>query len=231
MAIDSFLHFFMNHSLVVQKITNWPDFCEGKLFEFFKKNVLIDSKFSPEDYFGTCWTLQDDDQRLFDSEDGFRTSCKEIRELGSAAMWEAYCKGGGLWIKTTVGKVLDVLRSYEDLWHGRIFYKPLITEKPESIEETLFHKRTCFRHEDEYRFIVRSGNASGMLDLPINNMRCFIDEMLVSPSRKENSWISRAIYKLVAHSNVSLRLYDMNSKDGKQYCRISQMYGLISEEV
>jgi hypothetical protein len=231
MAIDSFLHFFMNRSLVLQKVCSWPDFFEGKRFQFFKKNRLVDTQYSPDDYFGSSWSLQQDDLRLFDSEHGFQMSCKEIRELGSAAMWDAYCKGGGLRVRTTIGKVLGVLGSSKDLWHGKVYYEPSLdfTKKPESIEETLFHKRTCFRHEDEYRFILRSQDPSELLHFPIDDMRGFIDELLVSPSRE--AWISRAIYKLVAYSHVSLRLEDVNSKDGHPYCRISQMYGLITEEM
>jgi hypothetical protein len=224
MGIDSFLHFFMNRSLVLQKIRSWPDYLEGKLFEFFKKNGLIQTESSPDDYFGSCWTLQDDDQRLFSSEEGFQTSCEEMRELGSAAMWEAYCKDGGLRVKTTIGKVLDVLGPHQ-MWHGSIHYEPSslpIARKPEPIEEALFYKRTCFRHEGEYRFIVKLAKPLGILSLPINNMRSFVDEILVSPARKEDSWRARAIYRLVANSYMSCTRDEINSKDGKQYCRISE---------
>lgn len=86
MAINAFLHFFMNRSLVLHKVCSRPDFFEGKRFEFFKKHQLLDTRHSPDDYFGSSWSLQQDDQRLFDSEHGFQRSCREIREPGSAAM-------------------------------------------------------------------------------------------------------------------------------------------------
>ena len=231
MAIDTFLHFFTSRSLAIQRVSSWPDFFEGKRFLFFKKNGLIDTQYSPDDYFGSSWSLQQDDVRLFNSERGFERSCEEIRELGSAAMWDAYCKGGGIRVKTTIGKVLAALGAHKELWHGKVYYEPSLdfTKKPETIEETLFHKRTCFRHEDEYRFILRSRDEVDLLHFEIGDMRDFIDELLVSPSR--SAWISRAIYQLVAYSPISLRREDMNSKDNHQYCRISRMYGFISEDL
>jgi hypothetical protein len=232
MGIDSFLHFFMNRSLVLQKIQSWPDYLEGRRFEFFKKNGLIRTESSVEEYFGSCWSLQVDDQRLFDSKEAYQISCKEIRELGSAAMWEGYRKGGGLRVRTTIGKVLDVLRVHQ-IWHGSVYYEPShpITKKPEPVEEALFYKRTCFRHEDEYRFIVRSTSSSRLLELPISDMRNFVDEILVSPTRKEDSWRSQAIYRLVANSYVACTRDEINSKDGEQHCRISQLYSLVVDDV
>jgi len=231
MALDTFLYFFTSRSLVVQRVSSWPDFFEGKRFQFFKKNGLIDTPYSPDDYFGSSWSLQQDDSRLFNSERGFERSCEEIRDLGSAAMWEAYCKGGGIRVKTTIGKVLALLGAHKELWHGKVYYEPSLdfTKRPESIEETLFHKRTCFRHEDEYRFILRSQDRVDLLDFQINDMREFVDEFLISPSR--NPWISRAIYQLVAYSPISLRRDGVNSKDSRQYCRISLMYGYVPEEL
>jgi hypothetical protein len=233
MSVASFLHFFTNQSLVLQSIRNWPDAAEGGRFEFLKMHGLIRSDSEPKDYLGTCWTLQNDDQRLFDSDTAFQKSCEEIKELGSAAMWEAYCRGGGVRVKTTIGKVLDVLRSYKDLWHGKVYYEPssFNSHKQMAIEEALFYKRTCFRHEDEYRFIIRPDKPRPIDDVPIPDLRDFIDEMLVSPSKEEDSWISRAIYKTLAFSNVSSRRESLNSKEGKQYCRISRMYGLITHEL
>ena len=41
-------------------------------------------------------------------------------------------------MKTTIGKVLAVLGSSKDLWHGKVYYEPSLDfmKKPESIEAT-----------------------------------------------------------------------------------------------
>jgi hypothetical protein len=236
MSLESFLHFFLNGELIFQKVRMWPDSFEGVRFNLLTKTGIWGNNNENiiDDYFGSCWSLQIEDRRLFKNESEYVESCKEIRELGSASMWEDYCKNGGVRVCTTVGKVLETINKKENkIWHGNVYYEPswYMKTKPIEAEETLFHKRTCFRHENEYRFLIKNKHSDPIITFKIDNMREFIDGILVSPSVETKSWVSRAIYKLLVNSDIAYTEFSTNDKNGKQYFHISQLYGLITEEV
>ena len=202
-------------------------------YKFLSKSKNLHNEKKIENYYGSCWSLQIDDRRLFITDDEFNKSSAEIQKLGSASMWENYCKNGGVRIKTTVEKILNILSAEKEIWHEECYYEPsmYIKKRPNTIEETLFHKRTCFRHENEYRFLIYKEYIEEILPFKISNLREFIDEILICPNTKANAWISKSIYKTFVNSDIGITKNSTNLKNGKQYCRISQMYGLISEEV
>ncbi len=93
----------------------------------------------------------------------------------------------------------------------------------------LFMKRISFQYETEYRYIIVPNQhlKEDMITVPINDLYDFIDEILVSPATASNEWISRTLYKI--GYKISPPHSGLNAKNGKQFRRISQLYGLISQ--
>lgn len=102
------------------------------------------------DVYGQCWTL----------------------ETASDAMWQIYSKGGdGIRVRTTVGKLIDGMRSVHgkladvSCFIGRIEYRSekelkafggeMITYHPKefAIARSLLIKRKAYKHENEVRLI------------------------------------------------------------------------------
>jgi len=77
-------------------------------------------------------------------------------------------------------------------------------------------------------------SATSQPNIPIEVENTFelLDEILVCPATSGNKWVSRSLY----HVGIDLTInkqngYCVNSKDGRQFCRISQLYATISEIV
>ncbi|MHB9073106.1 MAG: hypothetical protein ACYC6G_06240 [Desulfobaccales bacterium] len=240
MKIEEFLYLIEFKRLIFSRITSWPDSYEGILFEFLKKiqsdPLLKDN--NKDDFYGSCWSLQTENICLFRDDREYQAALKEIRESGSASMWETYCKNGGVRIKTTLGKLNELfLKKISDsklIKRGEVIYEPegsFTLESPD-LTSTFFAKRISFRHESEYRFILipNESNKEKLIYVEIDDLFNLIDEIMVAPTIKANKWISRTLYNIAVDIFISPER-GANVKDGKQFCRISQLYGSISEEL
>lgn len=125
------------------------------------------------------------------------------------------------------------------MFRGKVYYEASKTwEKTlntPSLVATLLHKRVSFRSEAEYRFIIvpeNDADSSVKDGLRIEDLYDFLDEILISPATSRNKWVSRTLYNIAVNS-VSVRPphFTINTKDGHQYCRISQLYNTVSERV
>jgi hypothetical protein len=163
LSTESFLHLIEFKRLMFTRITEWPDSFEGSRFTFLSKvHDLTDFPgHTKDDFFAICWSLQTEDPRLFTHVADSEKAVEEIKKIGSAAMWESYCKKGGVRIKTTLGKLNKLFHSKTvdcTMYRGRVYYEPAdswsATNKAPSPISTLLHKRVSFRHENEYRYIL-----------------------------------------------------------------------------
>jgi hypothetical protein len=214
------------------------DVFEGSGYEFFKKATKDRQLANKDDFYGSCWSLQYEEKCLYKNDEEHKLAIEELEKEGSAPMWEAYCRNGGVRIKTTVGKINNLLSGYLGdfkIYRGRIFYEPASsTKKTMEIYKNpgfvlaFFLKRISFRYESEYRYIIAPNKhlEENIISIPTSHLYDFIDEILVSPATASNKWVSRTLY------NIGVRISEppgLNAKNGKQFCRISQLYGLISQ--
>lgn len=111
MSIESLLYFLQFKRMRLSKITEWPDSYEGTRFDFLKR--VKDHEFpniSKDSFHASCWTLQTEERCIYGSrEDHFNKAQEELGKNGSAAMWDSYCKDGGVRIKTTLGNLIFCL--------------------------------------------------------------------------------------------------------------------------
>lgn len=242
MSTEAFLYLMVFQRMMISKITDWPDSFEGTRFEFLKK--IKDNEFShnsKDDFYASCWTLQTEERCLYESEEQFEAAQEELSRNGSAAMWESYCKNGGVRIKTTLGKIDQLLSTELHNWNifrGKVYYEPskswTMTIHASSIIKTLLHKRVSFRSESEYRFILISENTKNLskISIPIGDLFEFLDEILIAPATSSNKWLSRTLYNIAVGVSIAPpKRTTVNSKEGKQYCHISQLYSKVSETI
>lgn len=243
LSTEAFLYLLTFQRLVFAKVSEWPDSLDGTRFEFLKKVKEDDAIGATpfNDFFVSCWTLQAEERCLYKDDPAHLTAQKELALNGSAAMWESYCKNGGVRIKTTIGKVEALLCANLPEWkifRGKVYYEPAAEEAPSpqfpSLVTTLMHKRTSFRSESEYRFVLL---APVEIDEPresakVEDLFEFLDEILVSPATSANVWLSRTLYNIaVGVSNRPPQKTCINIKNGRQFCRISQLCKEVSETV
>lgn len=242
LSTDAFLHLTEFKRLSFTRITDWPDSFEGSRFAFLSKiHTLTDFPGrTKNDFLAMCWSLQSEDRRLFDGYEDHKKAVEEIRKNGSAAMWESYCRNGGVRIATTVGKLnrlLETKTSDCTIFRGRVYYEPTdswsITIKAPTLISTLLHKRVSFRHEDEYRYILvpDSTISDPVVSVEIVSLYQFLDDILVSPATSRNKWISRTLYHIGVDLTINRENNCVNSKDDHQFCRISQLYATISQTI
>lgn len=243
LSTDSFLHLVEFNRLLFSRITSWPDSFEGSRFTFLDKvhNKTDFPGRSKDDFYATCWSLQTDDPRLFEEAADYEKAVQELRRNGSAAMWESYCKNGGVRIRTTLGKLNKLLKSKISecqLFRGKVYYEPAdswnTTIKAPTLISTLLHKRVSFRYENEYRYILVPDRAisQSIITVKVPNLFDLLDEILVCPTTSNNKWVSRTLY----HVGVDLTIrkengYCINSKENRQFCRISQLYAKVSQTI
>jgi hypothetical protein len=238
MKIDEFIYLLKFRRLIFSKITSWPDSFEGFLFEFFKKinNDPLLKDNNKDDFYGNCWSLQTENICLFRNDREYQAALKEIRERGSASMWETYCKNGGVRIKTTLGKLnklfLNKLADPKLIKRGKVLYEPegVWTVESTDLTSTFFTKRISFRHESEYRYILipNESTKEKFIYVEIDDLFNFIDEIMIAPAIKAKKWVSRTLY------NIAVAISEnpgVNRKNGEQFCKISQLYGSVSEEL
>ena len=242
MSIESFLFILKYKQVVFSKITTWPDAYEGARFEFFKQ-IHKDDNYSDktkDNFFGCSWSLQTENSCFYSDHKEHQEAEEELQVCGSASMWEAYCKQGGVRIKTTIEKLESILTSQINdfgAYRGIVHYEPSNywnkTLSSSGLISKLFIKRVSFRHESEYRFILvtKENIKADRIFFDVGRLFDFVDEFLISPATRRNEWISRMLYHYAVSTSVAIDIPGTNSKNGKQYCRISNLYGNISEEV
>ncbi len=238
---NAFLYLITFKELLFTRITDWPDSFEGSRFDFLKKISTLKDDFpglTKYDFFAMCWSLQSEDRRLFNNDEDHKNAVEEILKNGSAAMWENYCKNGGVRIATTVDKLNMLLESKTSnctIYRGKVYYEPErswdITIKVPTLISTLFHKRISFRYEDEYRYIFVPNEkvSNSVIGVKIENLYWFLDEILVSPATSKNKWISQTLYHIGVELTINKDNKCVNSKDNHRFCRISQLYEKVSE--
>jgi hypothetical protein len=235
LSIEAFLYFLHFNRLTLSRFVNWPDSYEGFRYQFikqFKKEPQF-AGLTKNDFFGSCWTLQTEDIRLYDNSKEHGRAVEDLQRNGSASMWEAYCRSGGVRIKTSLGKIDDVLRNNLGafkIFRGKVYYEPVTdwqkTTQASDLVLTLFMKRIAFRHEAEYRYILapKTSIKKPIVTVPFGDFSEFLDEVLICPATNSTKWISRTLYNIIAEI-VTLKKWQ------KPSCKISQLYGLISESI
>lgn len=232
-SIEAFLYLRHFQRLTFSRFASWPDAYEVFRYQFFKsfKKDIQFAKITKDDFWGSCWTLQTEDIRLYDNIKEQSLANKDLQEHGSASMWETYCRNGGVRIKTSLGRINDLLTNrlapYYKVFRGKVYYEPVTdwqkTTKTSDLISTLFMKRVAFRYEAEYRYILVSESppSESVISVPFDDIFKFIDEVLISPTTNSRKWISRTLYSIVSE-RATIR------KIQKQFCKISQLYGTIS---
>lgn len=248
LSVDKFLYLLIRRELYIGQIKNWPDSFEGTKFDLLQR-IHNSSSVALEDIFASCWTLERDYRELYPSDGAYRKACEELERNGNAAMWETYCKNGGVRIKTTIGKFNSLLERYLNddviVYRGEVQYEALVgwhmsvnlvlpEGRPKEILG-LFVKRTPFRYEREYRYIIISkGKDIKNLSLPIPDPYQFLDEILVCPATDTTELISDVLLdigKSVFSGKTENRVFINRNQDGKIGCRRSQLYRLKSESI
>lgn len=235
LSVEAFLYLFHFRLLTFSRLASWPDAYEGFRYQFFKE-FKRDPQFAEitrNDFWGSCWTLQTEDIRLYDNTKEHALAVEDLQRNGSASMWETYCRNGGVRIKTSLDKMNDVLKnnlaSFK-IFRGKVYYEPVTdwqkTTKTSDLVSTLFMKRIAFRHEAEYRYILvpKTSEKKTMITAPIGDLFEFLDEVLIRPATNSTKWISRTLYNIVAEIAIARRCR-------KPFCKISQLYGVISEAI
>jgi len=248
LSVDKFLYLLTRQKLYIGKIKNWPDSFEGTKFDLLQR-IHNSSSLALEDIFASCWTLERDYRGLYPSDSAYRKACEELERNGNAAMWETYCKNGGVRIKTTIGKLNSLLERYLNddviIYRGEVQYEALVDWNmsvnlvlPEGHPKEilgLFVKRTPFRYEREYRYIIISkGKDIKNLSLPIPDLYQFLDEILVCPATDTTELISDVLLDIgisVFSRRTEDRIFINRNQDGKIGCRRSQLYCLRSESI
>jgi len=242
LSVEAFLYLLEFRRITFSRITNWPDAYEGARFEFFRKiknsNQFADKE--KNDFYGSCWSLQTEELCLYDNAGEHKNAINELQKNGSASMWESYCKNGGVRVKTTLVKMNSLLEAKLDkinMFRGKVYYEPESswnkTIKSNELINTLFMKRVSFRHEAEYRYILvpQAKINKSIITVELNDIFDFIEEILICPAISTKKWVTRTLYNMAVGISVDPNRPGTNLKNGKQFCKISQLYGLISETI
>ncbi len=242
LSLESFLFLLESKRISFSKIKNWPDSFEGSHFDFMSQlRKEKHAKHNVREFYASCWTLQEEPRVLYSTEREYKNAVDELNQHGSAAMWQSYCQNGGVRIKTTVGKFIDLCQEYPSgytLYYGPVYYAAANSftktiKAPDQIY-TLLHKRVSFRYESEYRFILitDSERDHSIVTVQTGDLFDFIDEILVSPATESEEWIARTIYHMSVDITIDYpKRTDVNAKDGKRFCRISQLFKSINEDI
>lgn len=241
LSLENFLYLLKYNEIMFSKLILWPDAYEGARFDFFKQ-IHTDDKYSKKNkkhFLGSSWSLQTENSCVYSNKNEHQEAEKELQKSGSASMWETYCKQGGVRIKTTVGKIEEILSKQTNNFEA---YGDVVQYEPsnywgkasnsQNLISMLFIKRVSFRYESEYRFILVSEreNKKDRIFFGIEKLFDFVDEYLISPATSNNEWISKMLYHYAVNTSNALDIPGTNRKNGEQYCRISNLYGEISEE-
>lgn len=148
-------------------------------------------------------------------------SCWYLGSEESLPMWDIYTQTKGVAIQTTAKKFKNVVKlnglkceasaveypeNFEkeyDLWKQKDYFEENISKfynkkAPSYPHYWFFRKRPCFKHENEYRFIIEydsilqsllsnndknSAKAKGCI-LKIKNLNIFIDKIIIAPKAR-----------------------------------------------
>ena len=224
-------------------VSSWIDRYEGSKYAFIKQAKSAGKDIPQLDkIFGSSWTLQTEQESLFDNKKSYQKAIEELQKDGSAAMWESYCKNGGVRIKTTAEKISNLIKPPDgyNLIHKTVHYEASSDwsyyNKNKNINDLLFVKNTPYRYESEYRFIIFPNNDPGKQDaieFSIPDIWDFLDEVLVFPPKTEEDILNaRDLYKRGWQSIVKIPEHpNINTKNGKTFCRISGLYQEVSPEI
>lgn len=158
MDLTKFLNLVLTNQLHFLRIDSFRDTYEGHDNFFYEEALkpLIDA-----DLFS-----KSDSKKLSAAiKSNCYVSCWHINEYESAAMWDLYAnRGGAIAIETTVDLLKNAIGSVDN----NIFeFKEVVyidykehykSERSKEIEEILrlqFYKRKSFKHENEYRVLLR----------------------------------------------------------------------------
>jgi hypothetical protein len=236
-SIDK-LKYFFEGSFSLNRVSAWPDRMECADFEFLQQIPRFNEQRLVSDFFASCWTT---DQLLKNSlAPGYSVQLAndELKEDGSASMWEGYCQPGGVRVATTLGKLRSRFESATPVdatvYYGKVNYRAVRDNfginKLIRIEETLFHKRIGFQHEAEFRFVGNFANCdTDYVAVPIPNYYDFLDEILVFPVKNaEQVGPAKELHNL--GTGLTTNSKGTNYKNGSPFCRVSQLYGSVSSE-
>ena len=237
LSTDAFLSLLGLEKVCFSQVTKWDDAHEGmrqELKKVQKPNHEFANK-SLSNYFGSCWSLQVEDPRLYISDNDREIANAEIAEFGSDSMWRAYCPSGGVSIRTTQNKLKELFLGgllNGKLFGGRVYYDAFGSNWGQTINSPflagLFHKHISFRSESEYRFIFTPSAEINEVhvDVKIEDGFDFIDEVLVSPATNNLKYRSHSLVNL-ALGSIKIKGGNYNWKEGQKFCRISQLYDQI----
>ena len=112
---------FENFTIRFNSLKSWNDKIEGFMLEKaanlkndYKNKIYVDQ------YHGSCWSIEIN-EKYFNNSDEYIFAKREVEDNGLSHMWESYCSGNGIRIKSTIGKVLNLFNEYGyEIYHGLI---------------------------------------------------------------------------------------------------------------
>jgi hypothetical protein len=237
-SIES-LKYFIKGSFSLNRVSAWPDRMECADFEFLQSGPKTDEKRLAKDFFASCWTTDQILENSLPPDYSVQLANDELKSEGSASMWEDYCKNGGIRVATTLEKLLSIFEiaapAEATVYYGLVNYMAKRDNARfnnlERIEKTLFQKRIGFQHENEFRFVGNFADENeNYVQISVPNYWEFLDEILVFPI-KNSGQIDRA--KRLHDLGVCLaaKNWSGNSKNGRHFCKVSQLYGQVSNEI
>jgi len=240
LSVDKFKSLLERNELLFAKISSWADAQEGLRFNAMrvKEPDHHYSTRSLDSFYASCWSLQTEDKLLFGSPEHYQESVDELAKDGSDAMWRAYCQDRGVRIKTTLGKLEELFLASSlptsALYSGRVYYDPFGSNWGNTLRHNHFmsvflQKRVCFRSEAEFRFLFCATDdiPDTHINIPIPNLYNLVDEVLISPARRENKACSQNLVGMTQAIFPRDLNACGNTKNGQQFCRISQLYGNV----
>jgi len=243
LSTNSLLYLLVNKKIRLGPVSSWIDRYEGTKYLIINKAKTAGKDLPQLDkVFGSSWTHQKEERCLFDTEKAYKKASEELQKDGSAAMWEAYCGNGGVRIKTTTEKIMSLIKPPDgyELIHKDVHYEAFSDwsyyNKNKNISDLLFVKKTPYRYESEYRFILIPNKDPGkqdILEFGIPDIYDFLDEVLVFPPKSKGEiWIAEALYKLGWQIILQPpRHVNINTKNGVTFSRISQLYEQVSHRI
>lgn len=225
----------------MSRMSTWDDRLECADFAFFVNAQKLQDSRRRQGFFASCWTTEALDREQFRDNEAFLLAQEEINADGSSSMWEAYCSNGGVRICTTIGKLDKVFTSGpfegKQLYSGPIEYCASSDTRrilgKSRLEETLFYKRVGYRHEREYRYVTYLNIVENFPCAIIPDVFDFLDEVLVFPLKNDRmDNLANELHSSAVDISVKgAKSRGTNRKNGGPFCRISQLYGVVSEEI
>lgn len=234
LSLDTFIeHVLLRGTILFQSVQNWPDCTEGKSLEVARALEGLGQKISPHteellagNTLGCCWSLEHD--------------CEEFKRFGSDAMWQIYCRDGGVRIKTSFKKLEQALEGNGIESEKQIARKVTYGMSSGTHIDQLFQKKKVYQHESEYRVILQK-MPEPVLKLNINPIR-FIDEVMISPLPikmidSNGAYDPKSIKNILTQRAIKYQIRAafqrrLNSDNLQDYCdniKFSALYGEMNE--